>query len=465
MQGNIHFYYRKGISMSQYVMTVVNENIVVKSGNLSETYSLTRQPPKTSLLVKEEKQALLEQVNLQQLLRNLDFCVDFLQIAYNAVIGMKGLHASVSDLPIRLEDDLILSNEAIQRSCYKTDSIISKFLDAYGYFISGGEDIALEILAEVKEEATEMRQDNERLATRFADTANRTEVVLRETINSNTQSYSERDATMEEISRITAEAATFEALKRNLEASIQDLNAEYNAFLKQQAQTEERTFALQLTGQILGGLGIVAQPAGEMQNVQNQNALQEYAKKYDARLAEIGALRKELERQERESLKKLAEYTGKISNAVIGKDALETATASLMAATGCLRKAVSSGKDMAAFWKSIEACCASLRGGDIGISLEHLVRKYHTLPSTSENMAQRVQPYKEIGVMRVFLGYLVRWVALGEISKEYLEALQFMRSRLNEAIRDDERSRIHQWEKASMLASRLGNKINGQLNS
>jgi hypothetical protein len=38
--------------MSQYEMTVANESIIVKSGNLTETYSLTQQLPKTGLLVK-----------------------------------------------------------------------------------------------------------------------------------------------------------------------------------------------------------------------------------------------------------------------------------------------------------------------------------------------------------------------------------------------------------------------------
>jgi predicted nuclease with TOPRIM domain len=545
--------------MSQYEMIVVNESVVVKSGSLSETYSLTNQPSKSSLLVKEEKQAILGQIDLRQMLENLDSCVDLLQIAYNAVNGMKGLHASVSDLQLKLADNLILSNETIQRFCYKTDSIIGKFLDAYSYLISGNEDIALEILAEVKEDATLMRQDAEKLGAKFAAVADKTEVVLTETINRNTANYEKRDAIIAESNRMAAEAAAFEVLKKNLEATIQDLNTEYNSLQKKQEKAEERSFALQLTGAILGGLGIVAQSAGEMQdsqpttggtdvNAQTQKDLeqakkdqaateaaikdldtqiadidakldaateaereplrtqkeellkqkteknkslegqkaktdtlaksaaavgdgfsqmgekmQEYADKYDARLTEIFALRKELERQERENLMKLAEYTKKIANAVIDKDSLETAIASLIVAIGCLRKVVSHLKDMVAFWKSIEVCCESLAGGDTIKSVERLQKKFSALPSTDENLVKRVQPYKEIGFMRVFLNYLVRWVALNEICKEYLEALQLTRSRLNETIREDEKGREDHWAQASMLAGRLNEKLNGQL--
>jgi hypothetical protein len=544
--------------MSQYEMTVVQESVVVKNGSVTETYSLTKQPSKTSLLVKEEKQTILGQIDLQQMLANLDSCVDLLQIAYNAVNGMKGLQGSVSDLQLKLADNLIASNETIQRFCYSTDSIIIKFLDAYNYLLSGDEDIALEILGEVKEQATAMREEAEKLGAKFADVAARTEVVLRDTIERNTQNYEKRDAVVAESNRMAAEAAAFEVLKENLKASIDSLNTEYNTLLKRQEKAEERAFALQLTGAILGGLGIVAQSANDSQNSQptegtdvnaqtqadldqakkDQEAaeaaikeidtqiaaidtkldtatneerealraqkeellkqkaektgsldalkaksdklaesaaaigdgfskmgekLQDTADNYDARLTEIFALRKELERQERENLMKLAEYTKKIANAVIDKDSLETAIASLIVAIGCLRKVVSHLKDMVAFWKSIEVCCESLAGNDTIRSVERLQRKYGSLPSTSESLALRVQPYKEIGFMRVYLSYLVRWVALNEICKEYLDALQLTRSRLNETIREDEKGREEHWEQASLLAGRLNEKLNGQL--
>jgi DNA repair exonuclease SbcCD ATPase subunit len=404
-----------------------------------------------------------------------------------------------------------------------------------------------------------MREDAEKLGANFAAVADRTEVVLRDTIERNTQNYEKRDAVVAESNRMAAEAAAFEVLKENLKASSDGLNTEYNALLKRQEKAEERAFALQLTGAILGGLGIVAQSANEPQNSQptegtDVNAqtqadldqakkdkeaaeaaikeidaqiaaidakldvatneerealrtqkeellaqkaektksleglqtksdklaesaaaigdgfskmgekLQENADNYDARLTEIFALRKELERQERENLMKLAEYTKKIANAVIDKDSLETAIASLIVAIGCLRKVVSHLKDMVAFWKSIEVCCESLASNDTIKSVERLQRKYAALPSTGENLALRAQPYKEIGFMRVFLGYLVRWVALNEICKDYLDALQLTRSRLNETIREDEKGREDHWAQASMLAGSLNEKLNGQLN-
>jgi hypothetical protein len=397
------------------------------------------------------------------MLANLSFCVDLFQITYYAVNGMKGLSASVADLQQKLADNLILSNENIQRTCYKTDSIIGKFLDAYGYLLSGNEDIALEILGDVKEDATTMRQDAEKLAAKFTDVANKTENVLTETIELGTQNYEKRDAVVAESRRVADEAAVFEMLKRNLEEGIRGLNMEYNAFQKQQAQTEERAFALQLAGVLLGGLGMTAQSAKEMQNIPNQNALQEYAKKYDAYLAEISTLRKKLEQRERESLMKLAENTKKIANTAIDKDPLETATASLIVAIGCLRKEASHLRDMVAFWNSIENCCESLAKGDIAKSAMHLLKKYRALYSTNEILAQRVQPYKEIGFMRVFLGCQVRWVALGEICKEYLDELQLTRSRLNAAIREDGRGREDRWAQISVLVGSLHNKVNSQL--
>lgn len=550
--------------MSDYSLTVVDNSIVLESSDnvemkIKETYSLTKAPTPDSFLVVQEKQWILGQLNLNKMLQNLDSCVDLLEIAYNAVNGMEGLHRSVSDIQIRFGDALITSNETVQGFAYKTSSIIDAFIETYECLLDGDEASAIETLKGIQKYAVAMRQKSEALGDTFDTLAKNTNSALNETIEKNAINYVQKEEIIKQNAEMEAQVAAMEALKKNLEEKVTAITADYSKVQKQQEKQEERAFALQLTGAILGGLGLAAKqgvdmyansqvpgyktPSGDSQQTQTQigefktkkdnlekdiktidddnktdqeklektsdnaekdalrekirkanenksskqneikeldlkiNALsksiekigdsfselgellQDKAESYETRLNEIFKMKSELEKQERDNITKLAEYTKRISNTVIQKDSLEMAINSLITAVGCLRKVVSYLKDMVAFWKSIETCCDSLSGTETIDAVTRVQKKF----SNDNELSARVQPYKEIRFMRVFIKYLVRWVALNSVCIEYVKAIETTRSNLNTSIAQKETSREEHWEQASKLAEKVNKKLTSQI--
>jgi predicted nucleic acid-binding Zn-ribbon protein len=248
-------------------MRIEDGAIFVTSGKQQEKYTLQERPSAKSIAVRGEKQNILGEINLEKMLNNLDLSVDLLQVAYNAVNGMKGLQKGVSNLQMRLADTLILSGATVQKFGYKTDDVIYNFIDAYNLLLSSEEEEALEILGDIRDEASAMREDAEKLGNKFQSIADDTEKVLNATIDQNTENYEKRESVIEDSNRMKAEEAALNALKDNLSARLKELNAEYSKLQKQQEKQEERAFALQLTGAILGALGMGVQTAMEVGGV------------------------------------------------------------------------------------------------------------------------------------------------------------------------------------------------------
>lgn len=255
--------------MSDYSLTVVDNSIVLESSDnvemkIKETYSLTKAPTPDSFLVVQEKQWILGQLNLNKLLQNLDSCVDLLEIAYNAVNGMEGLHRSVSDIQIRFGDALITSNETVQGFAYKTSSIIDAFIETYECLLDGDEASAIETLKGIQKYAVAMRQQSEALGDTFDTLAKNTNSALNETIEKNAINYVQKEEIIKQNAEMEAQVAAMEALKKNLEEKVTAITADYSKVQKQQEKQEERAFALQLTGAILGGLGLAAKQGVDM---------------------------------------------------------------------------------------------------------------------------------------------------------------------------------------------------------
>lgn len=550
--------------MSDYSLTVVNNSIVLETPDdaekkIKETYTLTNAPSPNSYMVLVQKNTILGQLNLNKMLQNLNSCVNLLEITYNAVNGMQGLHRSVSDIQVRFGDALITSNETVQGFAYKTDSIIDAFIETYECLLDGDEASAIDTLKGIQKYAIQMREKSEALGNTFNALANDTNSALNETIEKNAVNYAKKEEILKENAEMQAQVDAMQTLKINLEKNITEIANDYNKVQKQQEKQEERAFALQLTGAILGGIGLAAKtgmniysatqfpgmptPSGNSQETQTQiqeykiqkedlekelktidtdiktdqdnldkstdntekdalrnkiikskenkslkekeinkldakisvlsnsaknlgssfselgELLQDKAGSYEGRLNEIFKIKTELEKQERENLTKLAEYTKKIANTVIQKDSLEMAINSLITAVGCLRKVVSYLKDMVQFWKSIEVCCEFLSGTETIDAVSRVQKKF----SNDTELSVRVQPYREIRFMRIFLLYLAKWVALNSVCKEYVKAIETTRSNLNNSIAQKETSREAHWEQASRLAEKVNKELIKQI--
>lgn len=301
--------------MGQYDMSMENGKIVVKSGNKSKFYDLKQLPDDKDMLVIEEKENILGQINLEKLLQNLDISVDLLGVAYNAVNSMQGLQKGVSNLQMRLKDTLTLSKTTVLDFKYGTDDISWKLLDAYNALLQSDEEGALEILCDIQDKATEMRESSEELGNRFGSMANDTEKVLNKTIEENADRYAQRDAVMEDHRRMEAETAAFETLKKNYAQRVQELTSEYSTLQKRQEKQEERAFALQLTGAILGALGMGVQAAMH-ESGQTGAATPESATAAQAQ-ADLEAKKKEQEALEQELAavnKEIAELDAKLED-------------------------------------------------------------------------------------------------------------------------------------------------------
>lgn len=163
----------------------------------------------------------------------------------------------------------------------------------------------------------------------------------------------------------------------------------------------------------------------------------------------------EMEKQHRETLASIQEFTTLIQSSVRQKNVAETAVQTLQVAIRCIKQVVVALSIAARFWRSMEEYCKRLANSTV-------IGEITELEQGGLSVEERMEYYQDNMFKRAFLEYICRWAALYYVCGDY--------KRRNNKVRDmvannimSSASREEEWKVAGQLASELKVSIDEQV--
>lgn len=257
------------------------ENIIVNLEDGSqELYSIQNLPPENSSLVLNSKKAILQNINLNELFKNLDRCVPLLNISYDALAGVgytiddsangitiSGISLSKSIESLRDEFSNTLSKSIIVMNSFETGtkSAIGNFQQAYSIltnpvYKSNGVIFASKKLEEIKTTAATMHTASNELSCEFDKLEKQAQRITQDVIDENDKDIAVQEYTKRKIKSLTAKQKAFNLVKENLDKEVQNYETEYNKISNQIEKNEKRAFGMALASTIISGVTALAGP-------------------------------------------------------------------------------------------------------------------------------------------------------------------------------------------------------------
>jgi hypothetical protein len=137
-----------------------------------EEFNICNVPGEKSKLVEAKKKDVLNNLNLEELIKGLKRSGSLLFLAYNGVAGFGDLRAATNALQDKLGVLCRDSENALNRFKASTAVILEKLQRNFRYLVEGKEAVALAFLRQCADTATTMATEATGLATRFDTLAN-----------------------------------------------------------------------------------------------------------------------------------------------------------------------------------------------------------------------------------------------------------------------------------------------------
>ncbi len=205
---------------------------------------------------------------------------------------------------------------------------------------------------------------------------------------------------------------------------------------------------------LLNGFGVaVDKISGEIRKTAKE--VQEKADSLADRMDIIRKRKEQLKDMERKNTMKLAEQTAKMQNAVMDKNALDSAVNSLVIAIGCLRRILAYMQEIRLFWMNVSTFCDSLASDQL---LGKMIRSQE-----GKDAGKSAQYFKTKLFVKPYIETVAKWQSLYVIFTQYLDSLAHVAKRLNESfLQHISTDRTQQWQLASQLAGRLKDKLRSE---
>jgi hypothetical protein len=253
---------------------------ITKLTHEGAVYDVTEAPTANSKIVAEMKAEVLGGVRLDKLAHNLAITGDLIYLAFCATPPKHGgLRAQIDTLHISFGD---IAGECInQLGEIKSASqeVTRKLGTAFGMIYKGREDVAMTMLSRCAAEAGRLATAAGNLAAKFDQLCTMADKALSDSQLITGNEIQARDALKEQKNTLLAEQANLTTLQERLAKLVGDLRLEYNQAKGKLEKTEDRAFALAITGAIMQPLGQAIGGAG-----------QAVAMVYGARANPLGAL-------------------------------------------------------------------------------------------------------------------------------------------------------------------------------
>lgn len=161
----------------------------------------------------------------------------------------------------------------------------------------------------------------------------------------------------------------------------------------------------------------------------------------------------EMQKESREALAALAEYAKLIENTNVSSNMASTAVETLHVAVRSLKQIVTALATAALFWRSMEQYCQNL-------SKSKLVEEIDDYKDMEIN--ERLEEYSDPAFMYTLVLYLGHWVALNEVCKDYLTAVNEAYVQVTNNI-NSAPSVEQAWNDAPKLAKNIFDSVQNQI--
>lgn len=243
--------------MANEIAVTEDHRIAVTIDGRKEVYDLNETLPETALIVKQEKNDILHQMDLQSVIGNLDNSVDLLNVSYHAVYGFP-VQKKVFALQKTLMDLNNKGIEVINNFKVKSASIMADLKAIFHWLTKGKESIAMSKLKKFSGYAAGMSLQAEELAQDYEKMADNTSAVLQETMEESSKQYEKADQLKEMLAEFEANQASAEQMQKAIEADLKNLRQDYDRLIKQEEQEAKDRRTKEIVGMVFSFLGSAA---------------------------------------------------------------------------------------------------------------------------------------------------------------------------------------------------------------
>jgi hypothetical protein len=219
------------------------------------TYSTVAIPAADSGVVVAEKNRLLKNLKLENLISDLFRAGDLLNLAYNVVAGFGDLRGAVTSISDRLRVLAADCELTMQRFELSAGNIAGFLKDCFKFLMSGREEAAIIWLGKAGDKALGMSTEAYALADRFDTLGNDAVKTLVDTQKAQGETEAARTKLEAQIADLNAQDAGARKLAEGLVKQKEELQQLYDE-AKEKAETHEnRAFALSIVNAIMKPLG------------------------------------------------------------------------------------------------------------------------------------------------------------------------------------------------------------------
>ena len=225
-------------------------------------YDVTQAPPADSKLVANMKAEVLGGVRLDKLV-HLAITGDLIYLAFCATPPKyRELRAQIDTLHIEFGDIAGECVSELGNIKAASQEVTRKLGTAFGMIYKGREDVAMIMLSRCADDAKRLAEAAGKLAAKFDKLCTMADKALSDSQLIQGNEIKARDALGEQKSDLLAKQEHLVTLQERLAGLVSGLKLEYNEAKGKLERTEDRAFALAITGAIMQPLGQAIAGAG-----------------------------------------------------------------------------------------------------------------------------------------------------------------------------------------------------------
>lgn len=257
------------------------KEIRVSNGTENEVIDISKGPANNSLLVLEQKKALLGQFNTTVLFNNLSICGDLFGIAYDAVNGRPGLQSEVYDLRQHM---IAATRDSANNYVYGFIKTIDLIPMRYKLGVNALlKDPADKVAAKscfgfISEKAGEIKDGAKDLAGLFEKLNVEASKIATKMIDAKALDLEQNAQLRKNMAELNAKISGLEKVQGDLLDNIEKLDEDYDRISKKIDKAEDKAFIMGIVSAVTGAIGtavngyVSATNAGMVSNATNKLA-------------------------------------------------------------------------------------------------------------------------------------------------------------------------------------------------
>ena len=393
----------------------------------------------SSAIVRKQKEALLDILDLEKLVDDLGRTGKFVHVATNGIIGAGPKYVELQLEVQQIGHDIakLCDKSAVAVFSFRNtaDTIVATLESAYAFLVGGYEKVAIGSLESLANMANEMAAEARQLQKEFEEEDKKVISAREKTAKKGA------DAALHE-EKMKAEQKKNEENKRRQQKLIEmryQLAEEAKKERKESEEKEDEELSKSRPSSIELGIRAIATAFFQVLplfDAASMNETYENEKKASLDRASIhreNAKKKyEIEKEQRklyaEELEKMSKFTMEIENCKNEAEMAKTAVKALHQASQALQYLSTVMMQAAHFWKHMEIHCRQLASLDMKKKIESAMEM---------NKSERQKFWEEPEFIKIAKQYHAQWMALRSVCGEYMLQIKETRADLYEYIRDN----------------------------